>query len=315
VNRASLPGNNPGLEQAAKKGKAAVVFIYTLTSDTATSYAGSQTGSGVIISEDGFIVTNHHVIEGGIEIYVQLDNRRQFMAQLIGTDSTHDVAVLKIKASGLPFLSFGNSDSLHIGEQVLAIGNPYKLQSTVTSGIVSALDRDIKLGNNATQNFIQTDAPINMGNSGGALLNSKGQLMGLNIAMITTSGEYEGFSFALPSNLVKKITEDLKQFGTLQKAVLGITIRAVNQEIADESGMTAIYGVVVDALTPGGSADSAGIQSLDILLSVDGKNIQSNADFKSQLSLHRPGDVISLRVLRNRKVDTVRVRLEEVKKE
>ena len=304
-----------GLVEAAMKGKASVVFIFTLTSDTATYYAGSQTGSGVLISEDGFIVTNHHVISNGVEIHVQTDERHEYIAQLVGTDSTHDVALLKINIAGLPFLSFGNSDSLRIGEQVLAVGSPYKLHSTVTSGIVSALDRDIKLTNNATQNLIQTDAPINMGNSGGALLNAKGQLMGMNVAMITTSGEYEGFSFALPSNLVKKIVDDIRQFGSIQNGSIGMMIRAVNAAIAKEAGMTGIYGVVVDALTPGGAADSAGIQSLDIILTVNGKDIQSNADMMSQLALHRAGDVLSIEVLRKGKEQTIKVRLHEVQKE
>jgi len=260
-------------------------------------------------------VTNHHVIARGIEIHVQLDDRHEYIAQLVGTDSSHDVALLKIKATGLPNLEFGDSDSLRIGEQVLAVGNPYRLRSTVTSGIVSALDRDIKLANNATQNFIQTDAPINMGNSGGALLNAKGQLMGLNIAMITMSGEYEDFSFALPSNLVKKIVEDIRQFGSIQKGSIGMSIRAVNEEIARESGMTEIYGVVVDALTPGGAADVAGIQSLDIILSVNGYHIQSTPDFKGKLALHRPGDTLSVVVVRSGKVDTLEVRLQEVQRE
>ena len=305
----------PIMIDAAEKGKAAIVFIFTLTSDTSKYFFGDQTGSGVIISDDGYIVTNHHVIERGIEIHILLDDKREYIAELIGADSTHDVALLKIKANGLPFLQFGDNDSLRIGEPVLAVGNPYRLQSTVTSGIISAIDRDIKLENNVTRNFIQMDVPINLGNSGGALVNTKGQLMGLNTAIISSSGEYEGFSFALPSNLVKKIVSDLREFGTLRKASIGFNIRPVSQGIAHESGMNEIYGVVVESLKPGGAADSAGIQSLDILLDINDRKITSIPDFMGQLELFRPGDVITLRALRNGTIHTIDVHMQEVQKD
>ncbi len=303
-------GSPPGLTEAAQKGKDAVVYVYTLSSDTASYYTENHTGSGVIISDDGYVVTNHHVIDGGYIIHVQLNNNRDYIADVTGIDSSHDIALLKIKATLLPFLEFGNSDSLLLGEQVLAIGNPYRLHATVTSGIVSAKDRVLDLPNNATRNFIQTDVPINLGNSGGALLDAQGNLVGLNIAFLSASGAYEGFSFAIPSNLVKKIVDDLKKFGSNQRGSIGMTIRPVTQEIAAESGMSEIYGVVVDALTSGGAADKAGMQSLDILLSLDANNILSKEDLMDRLALYRPGDVLVFEILRNRKVEKLEVTLE-----
>lgn len=311
IPKSSKIKDDSGLVEAASKGKSAVVFIFTLTTEDAASYEFHQTGSGVIISADGYIVTNYHVISGNQIIHVELNDHRQYKAELVGIDSTHDVALLKIPAGGLPFLEFGNVDSLLVGEQVLAVGNPYRLLSTVTSGIVSAKDRDIDLLHNATENFIQTDVPINMGNSGGALLNTKGQLMGLNVAMITVSGEYEGYSFAIPSNLVKKIAEDLRDYGSLQSGAIGMIIRPVSPDIAKEAGMSEVYGIVVDALYPDAAADKAGIQSLDILLYIDGHKIQSVQDFNGKLDLHRPGDILSIDLNRNGKPYTIKVKLLE----
>ena len=298
------------LTSAAQKGKDAVVFVYTLSSDTARYYGEKERGSGVIISDDGYIVTNHHVISGGYTIHVQLNDNHEFYADVVGIDSAHDVALLKVKVTGLPFLEFGNSDSLLIGEQVLAVGNPLSLHSTVTSGIVSAKDRVLELPNVTIRNFIQTDVPINLGNSGGALINARGQLVGLNIAFMSNSGAYEGFSFAIPSNLVKKIVDDIKQFGSNQRGYIDMTIRPVDQEIASEAGMSEIFGVVVDAVGAEGNADKAGLQSLDILLSLDGKKIISSADLLDRLALHRPGDILSFEVLRNRQVSSVKVTMD-----
>lgn len=301
------------LTDAALKGRDAVVFVYTLSSDTARYYGEKERGSGVIISDDGYIVTNHHVVAGGYTIHVQLNDNHEYHAELVGIDSSHDVALLKIKPTRLPFLEFGNSDSLLIGEQVLAVGNPFRLHSTVTSGIVSSKDRVLELPNVTIRNFIQTDVPINLGNSGGALINARGQLVGLNIAFMSNSGAYEGFSFAIPSNLVKKIVADIREFGSNQRGSIDMTIRPVDQEIATEAGMSEIFGVVVDAVGADGNADNAGLQSLDILLSLDGKKIISSADLLDRLALYRPGDVLSFEVLRNGKVSTIKVTMDRRK--
>jgi S1-C subfamily serine protease len=283
---------------AAAKGKDAVVFIFVVTSDTATYYTDNQTGSGVIISEDGYIVTNYHVLKNASQIHIVLNDRREYHATLVGIDSSHDVALLKIPGQQYPVLKFADSDSIRVGERVLAVGNPYRLQSTVTSGIVSALDREIDLAGNMTRNFIQTDVPINLGNSGGALVNRHGELIGLNLAYLSASGAYEGFSFAIPSNLVRKIATDLREYGVTQKGSLGITIRPVTHDIAAEIGMTEIYGLVVDAVYAGSAADSAGIQSLDILTTIDGTRILSSSQFRGKLDLYRPDDIMKLGVLR-----------------
>ena len=302
-----------GLTAAAQLGRDAVVFVYTLSSDTARYFGENERGSGVIISDDGYIVTNYHVISGGHTIHVQLNNSHEYHAELVGIDSLHDVALLKIKPTGLPFLEFGNSDSLLVGEQVLAVGNPLRFHSTVTSGIISANDRVLELPNVTIRNFIQTDVPLNYGNSGGALLNARGQLVGLNLAFMSNSGAYEGFSFAIPSNLVRKAVEDIKQFGSDQRGSVDMTIRPVTQEIAAEAGMSEIFGVVVDAVGADGNADKAGLQSLDILLSLDGKKIESNADLLDRLALYRPGDVLYFEVLRNKQVSNVKVTMDRRK--
>jgi S1-C subfamily serine protease len=293
------------LTRAAALGKSAVVFIYNFDSDTATVFSGQQTGSGVIISEDGYIVTNQHVINGAVSIFVFTDDKREFTAKLIGADTSRDVALIKIEAQGLPFLSYGNSDSVLIGEQVLAVGSPLRLQSTVTSGIVSARERTIKLGNNSSPYYIQTDVPLNVGNSGGALVNARGELIGLNIAYLSISGAYEGFSFAIPGNLVKKITTDIRDYSATRKGSLDIAIRNVTKDDAAAAGMTSQYGVVIDALTSGGEAERAGLQSLDILLSIDGKRLDSKADLQEQVSIRKPGDVVRFEVNRGGKFLTI----------
>jgi len=297
------------LTAAAQKGKDAVVFVYKLSTDTSMFYGPSETGSGVVISDDGYVVTNHHVIAGGYKMHVQMNNNHKYHAELIGIDSARDIALLKIKGTGHSFLEFGNSDSLLVGEQVLAVGNPHRLHFTVTSGVVSAKDRILEIPNNATRNFIQMDVPINYGNSGGALLNAHGQLVGLTLAFFSNSGGYEGFSFAIPSKLVKQIVEDIKQFGSNQRGSIGMTIRAVDQEIAVESGMSEIFGAVVDAVIADGAADKAGIQSLDILLSLDGQKIETNEELMDRLALYRPDDVLTFEILRNKKVDKINVTL------
>jgi S1-C subfamily serine protease len=232
TNSATLPypTQTPDLVIAANMSKEAVVYIESRTLSTSgyfsrRSYSGS-TGSGVLISESGYIATNHHVIEDGGQIMVLLENGHEYEAKIVGSDPSTDLALLKIEASGLPYLTFGNSDSLMVGEWVMAVGNPFKLYSTVTAGIVSAKSRNINiLDEGGIESFIQTDAAVNPGNSGGALVNTRGQLVGINTAIMTYSGQYEGFSFAIPSNLARKVLEDIREYGSAHRGWLGVVIR------------------------------------------------------------------------------------------
>jgi len=269
-------------------------------------------GSGVIISEDGLIVTNNHVIEGADEIEVILNDRRSYKATLVGTDPTTDIALLKIEEKGLSYLTFGNSDDLRIGEWVLAVGNPFNLTSTVTAGIVSAKSRSINILANRNQpmgieSFIQTDAAVNPGNSGGALVNTNGQLVGINTAIASRTGSYTGYSFAVPVSIVAKVVGDLKEFGEVQRAFIGVQIRGVDAELAKELNIDEIEGVYVDAVTVNGGADAAGIKKGDIILSIDGKEVNTNSELIEQVSKHRPGDSVNLFVKRDGKTKQFKV--------
>lgn len=248
------------------------------------------TGSGVIISQDGYIVTNNHVIEGASEIEITLNNSKKIKAELIGTDKNNDIALLKIDYDGdLPYIPFGNSDNAKIGEWVLAVGNPYNLTSTVTAGIISAKGRDLE-GNTVTDAFIQTDAAVNPGNSGGALVNTRGELIGINTAITSKTGSYIGYSFAVPSNITKKIIDDLLEYGDVQEALIGIEY--VNED--DE-----VQGVKVTKVSENGGAEKAGIVEGDIIIKVNNVSIKKFSDLKGQLSAKRPGDVINVTVIRD----------------
>lgn len=254
------------------------------------------------MSEDGYIITNQHVIEDAQDIEVTFPNKRQYRAKLVGEDPTTDLALLKINSEErLPQISFGNSDDIDVGEWVLAVGNPFNLTSTVTAGIVSAKGRNINIldGAYAIESFIQTDAVVNPGNSGGALLNVDGELIGINTAIITETGGYEGYSFAIPSNLVRKIVLDLREHGKVQRAVLGVEVRDVDNRIARETGMTSNDGVLITHVTEGGSADAAALQSGDIILSINGRRISTVPQLQEQVGLYRPGDEISIEYFRN----------------
>ncbi|MBK8504982.1 MAG: trypsin-like peptidase domain-containing protein [Saprospiraceae bacterium] len=222
---------------AASHATPAVVFIKTLHANKKGywnyKYTASS-GSGVIVSPDGYVITNHHVVSDGSEIHLTLDDKREYEAELIGSDPSTDIALLKIAATDLPFIEFGNSDSVQIGEWVIAIGNPFRLESTVTAGIVSAKGRNISILENesSVESFIQTDAVVNQGNSGGALVNTNGELIGINAAIITQSGKYEGYSFAIPSNLAQKVISDLKEFGEIRRGLLGVSIKNMTDELA-----------------------------------------------------------------------------------
>ncbi len=270
---------------------------------------GSSSGSGVIISSDGFIVTNNHVIEDGGDIEVTLPDQREYSAEIIGTDPSTDLALLKIKGKKLPFLEFGNSDSVMIGEWVLAIGNPFDLSSTVTAGIVSAKGRSIEIleGQDRIESFIQTDAAVNPGNSGGALVNTNGELVGINTAIITRSGRYEGYSFAVPSNLVRKVIKDLRDYGTVQRGVLGVFIDKVTNELAEELDLPSVAGVYIERVTPGSGADDAGLQKDDVIVGINGVETQTLPEMQELVGRYRPGNSITLEYIRKGKIYTAEV--------
>ena len=262
----------------------------------------TSSGSGVVISSDGYIVTNNHVIEEGEDILVVLNDKREFKAELIGTDPTTDLALLKIDAINLPFLVFGNSDSLQIGEWVLAVGNPFKLQSTVTAGIVSAKARDINILDDVQfgiESFIQTDAAVNPGNSGGALVNTLGELVGVNTAIITYSGSYEGYSFAVPANLARKVIADLKEYGTVHRGLLGIEATSVNADIANNLDLDDVKGVIIQRVTSSGGAEEAGLKAGDVIYSVNDIATNSLPELLEQLGRYRPGDKVNVEFYRD----------------
>ncbi|NND05869.1 MAG: Do family serine endopeptidase [Saprospiraceae bacterium] len=259
------------------------------------------TGSGVIISRDGYVVTNNHVIDNADDVEVTLHDNRTYKATVVGTDPTTDIALLQVRASELPSLAFINSDDVQVGEWVLAVGNPFSLNSTVTAGIVSAKGRNININRSrfAVESFIQTDAAINPGNSGGALVNVRGDLIGINTAIASPTGAYSGYGFAVPSNIVQKVVEDLINFGAVQRGVLGIMIRSIDGNFAKEKDLDVNQGVYVDSLLANSAAGEAGVQPGDIITSVDEQPIKTAADLQEIVARHRPGDALSLSVDRN----------------
>lgn len=274
---------------------------------------GMSTGSGVIISEDGLILTNHHVIDEADEITVTLDDKRQFAAAVVGQDPTTDLALIKIQAENLIPIAYGNSDEVKIGEWVLAVGNPFDLTSTVTAGIISGKARNINLlySNDglAIESFLQTDAAVNPGNSGGALVNLKGELIGINTAIATRTGAYAGYSFAVPVNLAKKVAEDLYRYGQVQRALLGVSIHEVTDEIARKHNLAAIRGIYVSAVNQGSGAADAGIQPGDIILAIDGKEINTVSSLQELIARHRPGDKVEVLLERKGEQKKLRVTL------
>ncbi len=258
-------------------------------------------GSGVILSRDGFIVTNNHVIDNAENIEVVLNDKRTFKAKLVGRDPSTDIALLKIEATDLPFIPFGNSDEVKVGEWVLAIGNPFNLNSTVTAGIISAKARNIQVLNEqyAIESFIQTDAAVNPGNSGGALVNLKGELIGINTAIASKTGSYAGYSFAVPSSIAKKIVTDLIEFGEVQRAILGVGINELTEELATEKGIKEIKGVYIGQVYEKGAAEKAGIQAGDVILSINGVEVNSLSQLQEQVSKYRPNQQVDVVVNRN----------------
>jgi len=261
-------------------------------------------GSGVILSSDGFIVTNNHVIEGSDEIQVVLNDRREFTAKLIGRDPSTDLALLKIDGKNFPTLKYGNSDQLKLGEWVLAVGNPYNLTSTVTAGIVSAKARNINIlrNNFSIESFIQTDAAVNPGNSGGALVNTAGQLIGINTAIASRTGTYTGYSFAIPVSIVKKVVADIREFGEVQRAIIGVTIQDVTSQLMEEKKLDGIEGVFINGVYEDGAAKVAGIKIGDVVMAINDIKVNSVAELQEQVSRFRPNDHITVKVKRGEKM-------------
>lgn len=272
-------------------------------------------GSGVIISPDGYIVTNNHVIEDATRLRVKLNDGRVFDAEVIGTDPTTDVALIKVEGKELPTLPFGSSDALRLGEWVLAIGSPYNLQSTITAGIVSAKARQLGVipSEFSIESFIQTDAAVNPGNSGGALVNTHGELVGINTLIQSQTGSYVGYSFAVPESIVRKVVMDLKEYGVVQRAMLGISFRLVDPSFLDSEGkdlgIDELGGVYVASVLDGGAASEAGIRKGDIILDIDGVKLEQASTLQEQVAKHRPNDKVNLSVKRDGKVKQMEVTL------
>jgi Do/DeqQ family serine protease len=281
-------------------------FIYGYRGDREQTQIG--TGSGVIITEDGYIVTNNHVIQDATELEVTLNNNKSYQAKLVGTDSKMDIALLKIDADEkLPYTVFGDSDEIKVGEWVLAVGNPYNLNSTVTAGIVSAKARN--LANDGIQSFIQTDAAVNPGNSGGALVNTRGELIGINTMISSPTGSYAGYSFAVPSNITRKIIEDLMQFGNVQRGVLGIEGGEMNSNYAKEIGVKETQGFYINKVTKNSGAEKAGLQKGDIIVQLDDKKINGFAELSAYINTKRPNDVVQVKIIRDEKEKSIPVKL------
>jgi Do/DeqQ family serine protease len=271
------------------------------------SMPSQSSGSGVIIAQDGYIVTNNHVIDGASKIKVVLNDKREFDAELLGKDPNTDLALLRIDEKNLPFAVIGNSDEVKVGQWVLAVGNPFNLTSTVTAGIVSAKGRNLNLlrsnrpdGPQYTiESFIQTDAAVNPGNSGGALVSQDGRLMGINTAIASQTGQYAGYAFAVPSNLMKKVIDDLLKYGEVQRGFLGVSIQDVNGELADKEGLKEVKGVFVAKVNPGSAAEDAGIKDKDVIVKVGDVMVNSSAELQEQVGKRNPGDKLKVLVLRD----------------
>ncbi len=337
--------SNISFTMAAEKTVNSVVHVTTIYEPESSQHPFSEffygsgpatqiaTGSGVIISDDGYIVTNNHVVDGADKIEITLNNERTYEATLIGKDPNTDLALIKISENNLPFINFGNSDAVKIGEWVLAIGNPFNLTSTVTAGIVSAKARNINIlqrrnGTNdfPLESFIQTDAAVNPGNSGGALVSATGNLIGINTAIASQTGSYTGYSFAIPSNIVKKVTEDLLEYGIVQRAFIGVSIQNVNQQVANEYKLPNLKGVMVNGITKDGAAKSAGIQVNDVILKVGTIEVNDVPELQEQIGSFRPGEKASITirrgseikyltiVLRNKEGSTAKIKKEDISK-
>lgn len=275
-------------------------------------------GSGVILTADGYIVTNNHVVQDADELTVKLNDNREFKARIIGQDKTTDLALIKIEAKDLPAITVANSDDLKLGEWVLAIGNPFSLTSTVTAGIVSAKARSLGATPGSIESFIQTDAAINPGNSGGALVNARGELVGINAMLYSQTGSYSGYGFAIPTSIMNKVVDDLRQYGTVQRALLGISGQDVStyidaeKEKGREPDLGTVNGIYVAEVTADGAAAAAGLKEGDVITSIDGKTIEKFGQLQELLVNHRPGDKVSVTYLRDKKKHTVQITLRNI---
>ncbi|MFH1936018.1 MAG: Do family serine endopeptidase [Bacteroidota bacterium] len=327
---ASAPMNVPDFEAAAELTVHAVVHIRTQFQRKSIVYDDffelfnfrrgtprervfpyEAMGSGVIISPDGYIVTNNHVVQDANEITVTLNDRRVYQATIVGSDPSSDIALIKIDQSDLPFLSYGNSDEVKIGEWVLAVGNPFNLTSTVTAGIVSAKARNINIlgSQGAVESFIQTDAAVNPGNSGGALVNTRGELIGINAAIASGTGYYQGYSFAIPANIVRKVVNDFMKYGKTQRAYFGIYYREIDDQMAREQGLKSPRGIYIEEVAEGGSAAKGGLLKGDIILQMENSEVNRKSELTEFIGQHSPGDDVLVKVWRNGKIQEKRVTL------
>lgn len=317
----------PDFTYAAETAVDAVVYVKVTVKTAADQYQidpffkfffgdqGSQgreqegSGSGVIIRSDGYIVTNNHVVENATKIEVTLNNKKTFSAKVIGTDPATDVALIKIEADNLPVISFADSDHLRLGEWVLAIGSPLGLRGTITAGIVSAKGRSMPnyTGDFKIESFIQTDAAVNPGNSGGALVNKRGELVGINTAIISQTGSYSGYSFAVPSNIVKRVVSDLIDFGSVKRALLGVTMQPIDEKIAKDLKLSSMNGVYINEVSKGSAADKAGLQKGDVIIAVDSVKVTDGASVQEAVSKYRPGDKAVVTYIRDGKQKNVKV--------
>lgn len=316
----AAPEGSVNFVEAANSSIHSVVHIKTKVMQSGTSRAnpfyqfffdqGMQpkaqqgSGSGVIISGDGYILTNNHVVNNADEVEVILDDQRSYSAEVLGTDPNTDLALLKINEDDLAYIPYGNSENVQVGEWVLAVGNPFNLNSTVTAGIVSAKGRNINILREefAIESFIQTDAAVNPGNSGGALVNTRGELIGINTAIASTTGSYAGYSFAVPVNIARKVVDDILEFGTVQRAFIGVSIRDLNGKLAIEKGLNVSEGAYVQGLSKGGAAYDAGIREGDIIVGIDAFKVKNVPELQEKIGSYRPGDMAQVTVLRDEKL-------------
>lgn len=311
----------PDFTYAAESAVDAVVYVKVTIKTKMNSYADpfyrfffgedmapqsreqQGSGSGVIIRSDGYIVTNNHVVDGASKVEVTLNNNKTYPAMVVGTDPATDVAILKIDATGLPVVPFGDSDKLRLGQWVIAIGSPYDLRSTITAGIVSAKGRQMQHGPGESQfkieSFIQTDAAVNPGNSGGALVNQRGELVGVNTAIVSQTGSFTGYSFAVPSNIVRRIAEDLIDFGSVKRALLGISMTPIDDKRAKELKLFSPNGVYIEDVQKGGSADKAGLKKGDVIIAVDSTEITTPSSVQEKVNSYHPGDKAKITVMRD----------------
>jgi len=316
---------SPDLTFAAKKSINAVVHVKNTSiikendswalqffyGDDSRKRVG--TGSGVIISPDGYIITNHHVVENSSEVIITTNDNREYEAEIIGSDEVTDVAVLKINSNEkFEYILFGDSENSEIGQWVLAVGNPYNLNSTVTAGIISSKSRDLNEYDQINQSFIQTDAAVNVGNSGGALVNINGELIGINTAIQSMTGGFVGYSFAIPSNIVRKIFEDILEYGDVQKGLLGVRGVALKSSYSKQLNLTDTEGFYIDIIEPGFGADLAGLKKGDIIKEIDGVKINKFSDLSGYLSTKRPGDKVNVTYSRENKLNKTTVTLQKV---